>query len=441
MNTMTDDQTSPLNKMAERSMPSTNKGIFAALDVGSSKTICLIGKPDPVKKGNIIILGYGHYESKGIRRGAIIDMASASQTIRKAVEQAERMARLTITNVMVNISAGMPTSHHIHVELPINNKEVSDRDLRQLLDISMAEFDEPDQVIIHAIPLKWSVDSHHKIYDPRGMYGKTLGVDVHLVTAAAGPLRNLVACLEKCHLGIKGVVISPYAAGLSVLVKDEHLLGATVIDMGASSTSIAVFNHGNMHFLDISSIGGIHVSNDIARGLMTHWDHAERIKSLYGSVLESPDDSEDFFECPSLTNEQEETPRMASRSLLNGVIRPRIEETLEIIRDKLISAGFNESSGRKVVLTGGACQLSGMREFATRILGKHVRIGIPQGFSNHEDILLKSDFAVVTGLLKHAIHQPSEAIFGLPDLYGKRPKKRYYQTKIGRFIEWIKENV
>ncbi len=416
--------------------------LTAVLDIGSSKTVCLIGEADKnISQNSIRVVGVGHQKSQGIRCGAIVDMESAVRAIRGAVEQAERMAGGSVSTVAINMTAGQLTSHRVRVDMRLAGRDVRERDLRRLLDDALAQFDEPHQVILHAMPVAWHVDGRQSVRDPRGMFTQTLGVDMHLVAAAAGPLRHIAACVERAHMDIRSVMASPCAAALATLVGDESELGCTIVDMGAGVTSVAVFQGGNLVFVDVIPVGGSHVTSDVARGLMTSLTAAERIKTMYGSILDSPDDDQEMIECPPVGGHEFAEPRLVPRTLLNSIIRPRLEETFEILRDRLIASGVNEMAGDRVVLTGGASQLSGVCDLAARILGKHVREGRPVGLTGLGEAVSGPAFSVAGGVLLHEFHGGFyDAVSGLPDLDGRRPKKRYAQSRMGSVFEWLKDN-
>ena len=396
---------------------SKTPGVCAALDVGSSKIACFIAKADQTIAGpRPRVVGVGHQSSRGVRAGAIVDMDEAAEAIRAAVEQAERMAGLAVNSVTVTLSAGQPSSTRIAAEIDLPQREVAERDLRRLLDGALSEFAVDDRVVLHAIPLAWSVDDHRGIRDPRGMFGRTLGVEVHVITAAIGPLRNLMTCVERCHFDLKGVVATPYASGLSALGDDEVQLGATLIDMGAGATTAAVFAEGALLHIDTVPVGGSHVTSDVARGLSTPLAAAERLKTLYGSALDSPDDDQQMIEVPSVTGDR--VYGSAPRSLLNSIIRPRLEETFELIRDRLDAAGVSKSSGRCLVLTGGAAQLPGTAELAARVFGKQVRIAGPGGITGLGDAVSGPAFSAVAGVVRRETRGAAEAIAGPPRVRG-----------------------
>ncbi|NNE58653.1 MAG: cell division protein FtsA [Hellea sp.] len=409
----------------------------AVLDIGSSKVVCLIGQADP--NMGVRILGSGFGVSSGLKSGAVVDIHAVEHGVRTAVEKAEREAGVAVQSVAVNVAVRSLRSEHLKVQTEFANGEVADRDLRRLVNSSLSEFAQPEQTILHAIPLSWSVDGERNIDEPRGMYGSSLGVDMHFVMAGVGPLRNLAHCIERCHLSINSVSASPYAAGLSVLTEDEKDLGVTLIDLGGGITSASVFRDNSLVHVETLAVGGVTLTKDIARGLMTPPEAAERIKMIYGSALHGADDDRESIPCPPMG--AQDTLHHEPKSMLTGIIRSRIEEIFEILRDRMNQKGLDAYSGRRIVLTGGGAQLNGVRELAEYVFNKRARIGRPHGVLGLDESLSSPDFAVATGLLKYQFLKEKDVITGPPDLTGRRyMKKRYSGGSIGRSIQWLREN-
>lgn len=380
-------------------------GIVAALDLGSTKICCLIARAD--EAGAIKVIGIGHHVSHGVRAGAIVDMDSASAAIGNAVHSAEQMAGETIRDLVVNVSGGQPTSQTVTVEVAVLDHEVGDADLRRALSQSRTQHRIGDE-LIHAIPVGYALDGSHGIRDPRGMFGGRLGVDLHLITADPIPIRNLTTCLGRCILEIEHLVVASYAAGLACLTEDEVNLGVTCIDLGGGTTTISVFFDGNVVFTDCLPVGGSHVTNDIARGLNTSIAYAERMKILFGNALASAADERELIDVPQIGEEERGLTNHVPRSLLVGIIQPRLEEILELVRSRLEQSGFARQAGRRVVLTGGGSQLPGMRELAQLILDKQVRLGKPVGIPGLTDAAGGPAFSTAAGLLLHATRQTNE---------------------------------
>ena len=410
---------------------------IAVLDIGSSKVVCLIGKEEP--NFGIRLIGSGFGVSSGIKGGAVVDLEAAEAGIRTAVEKAERAAGVTVQSVCVNVAVRSLRSQHMNVQTEFASGEVADRDLKRVLNSSLSELSQPEDAILHAIPLDWSVDGENGIRDPLGMFGKHLGVDMHFILANVGPLRNLAHCIERCHLDIRSVTASPYAAGLGVLTEDERDLGVTLIDMGGGITSAAIFRDNKLVHTAALSVGSKNVTNDIARGLTTPTEAAERIKMIYGSALHGMDDDQVMVPCPPMGAQDE--LHQEPRTVLTSIVRSRIEETFEILRERIHESGFENYAGRRIVLTGGGSQLNGVRELAEFVFNKRVRIGRPHGILGMREAMAGPDFAVATGLLKHAFMESQEAISGPPDLSGRRYRQRRYTGNgLGRSLQWLKEN-
>lgn len=371
-------------------------GPIGVLDVGSSKITCLIGRVE--SDGSVRVLSVGHQRSRGVRAGSIVDLDQAEMAIRSTVAQAEEQADQPVRELVVNLSCGQPESRHFNVQMVLHGQAVGDAELRRIVAEGRVRAYAEGREVVHAIPLGYSVDGTSGVRDPRGMVCETLGARLHVVDASVGTLRNLAACLARCDLGIESLVAAPFAAGLAVLVEDERELGVTVVDMGGGTTSLAVFADGQLQHTDIVPIGGQHVTNDIARGLSTTVAYAERLKTLQGSVSAAPGDDRELMPVP-LVGEDDHAIAKVPRSMLVGIIRPRLEETFELVRARLDDAGIGRIAGRRVVLTGGASQLIGVRELAASILDKQVRLGRPPPLRGLPDIASGPAFAVPAGLL------------------------------------------
>jgi cell division protein FtsA len=409
----------------------TRGGIIAALDIGSTKTCCVIARADGDR---LQVLGVGHHATRGVKAGTIVDLEMAEQAMLDAVQTAEQAANETLTNLWVNLPGGQPSSRAFTAEVPVSGREIGDSDVAAVLDQGRRAPQPPDRTAIHSIPMGFSIDGSRGIRDPRGMFGQRLGVNMHVVTASTSALRTLKTAVNRCHLDIQGVVAGAYAAGMSVLVDDERDLGVTLIDMGGGSTSIAVFHEGHLAFTDSVPIGGQHVTSDIARGLSTPVAHAERIKALYGAALASTDDERELIDVPLVGEDDMRHANHVERSILTGIIQPRLEETFELVRSRLEGSGLERLSGRRVVLTGGASQLAGVRDLAAHVLDKQVRVGRPTRLGDLPDSIAGPAFATVAGLLAYAA-QPA-----------REPLKRLAGSSLppsglfGRVGLWLKEN-
>jgi cell division protein FtsA len=385
--------------------PRPRSGVVTAIDVGSTKVCCFIAR---LEGDTPRVIGIGHQISRGVRNGVIVDIDAASHSILTAVHAAEQMAGEEITEAVVNISGGFGPSRLVKAESNVNGREISDGDMRRVLELGYRLREPADRAVIHSVPVGFSIDGSRGIRDPRGMYAQKLAVNMNIVTAASAGLRNLATCIGRCHLEIAALVVSPYAAGLAALVEDESELGVTVIDMGGGATTIAVFFDGNLVFTDSVPVGGVHVTNDIARGLSAPLTHAERMKTLHGSAIANAADEREMISVPQVGEDDDGQANHVPKSLLVGIIAPRLEETLELVRDRLESSGFDKIVGRRIVLTGGACQLPGTRELAALILDKQIRVGRPLRIAGLAEATGGPAFATTAGLVHFALSERAE---------------------------------
>jgi cell division protein FtsA len=401
---------------------------IAAIDIGTTKICCFIARVEAEPR----IIGIGHQIARGVRGGTIIDLDAAGDSIRGAVHAAEEMAGETIDRAVVNLSGGYAASRLVKTEIAVGRREISDGDMRQVLERGYAMRDAPDRQVIHSIPVGFSIDDSRGILDPRGMVGDRLGVNMHIVTAAIASVRNHTAALGRSHLETEALVVSPYAAGLACLVEDERDLGVTVVDMGGGTTTIGVFFGGNLIFTDAVPVGGTHVTNDIARGLSTPLAHAERMKALFGGAISSTLDEREMIAVPQIGEEEDGHVNHVPKSLLVSIIAPRLEETFELVRNRLDASGCDQMAGRRAVLTGGACQLHGARELAALILDKQVRIGRPQRIKGLAESTHGPAFSTAAGLLHFAVSERTES---------PRPAGIARSGIFARVGQWMRENL
>ena len=406
-------------------------GAIGVLDIGTTKMCCFVARRDQPAPH---IVGIGHQISRGIKNGVITDIEAASQAILTTVHAAEQMSGEHLSDVVVNLSGGFSASRMIKTEINLNGREVSDANMRRVLEQGFRVKEPAERTVIHSVPVGFAIDGGRPVRDPRGMYGHKLAVNMHVVTAESAAVRNVANCLGRCRLEIAAVVASPYAAGLASLVDDESELGVTVIDMGGGTTTIGVFFDGNLVFTDSIPVGGSHVTNDIARGLTTPIAHAERMKALYGSAIPSAADEREMITVP-LVGEEEDHANHVPKSLLVGIISPRLEETFELVRDRLEQSGFDKIAGRRIVLTGGASQLPGTRELAGLILDKQIRIGRPMRVDGLAESTAGPAFASAVGLIHFALAEHAE-----PQRRGRmRPEEP--SGLFGRIGGWLRENL
>lgn len=411
--------------------------LLAALDIGSSKTVCFIGRIID-DKGQFEIVGVGQRVSQGVKNGKIIDLDAAESVIRQTVHAAENMAAevmkgYPLREIIANVSGMHAHSFGHSVEMNVGGHDVTDNDVRRALAKAQEREAKENLELIHTIPTFFRIDGQDGIRDPRGMYADDMHVDINLVTGDSVSLRNMASCIERSHLDISALCVGAYASGLSSLVDDELDLGCTVIDIGGGVTSFAVFHSGFMIHCDAIPLGGKNITNDIAKCLTTSVDSAERLKLLYGGAMAAQTDDTDLVEVPNLGEDERAQPNHVPRSYLVGVIQPRVEEILEMVRGRLTDSGIDKVVGRRVVLTGGSSQISGIKDLAGHVLDKQVRLGKPIRLKGLPDAVSGPAFSTAAGLLayaaEHVDEMPSEI------MARARPDSIMERAKL-----WLKEN-
>lgn len=402
------------------------KASIAVLDIGSSKISCLLADlPADADDdhGRAIVTGFGHQISEGIRGGQVTDMVKAEESIRAAVDHAERMAETEIRKVIVGVSSGRLVSNIATAEIAIQSHVVTDDHLALGLQHAAYELEAPDYEVVHAIPINYSVDDSHGISDPRGMVGDILQVNMLTVSTPLAALRNLRSCIERCHLECEKFVLAPYASALATLTQDEMDLGVLHIDMGATTTSFTLFYDGKPMFMGVVPAGGLNVTRDLALGLNIPVASAERVKNLFGSALEGG--AEDI----ELHNGHG-GGHTVQHHMLTRIIRPRIEEILELIMSKLEESGMSELAERRVVLAGGAAQMSGARELAQHILNRDIRVATPMRLNGLPEMASSPAFAVGAGLIAYVRQRDRLRL----------PSEVSGHGGLGRVMTWLRRN-
>ncbi|MCP5411933.1 MAG: cell division protein FtsA [Alphaproteobacteria bacterium] len=388
-------------------IPAYRTGLVAALDVGTSKIVCVIGQAE---SGTLKVLGSALRESGGLRAGTVTSLEDAESAIRDCVAAAENMADARIHNVLIGVNCGQPVSVNSRAVMTLDGALVSDSHLRALLAEGRSRCRLDGHEIIQSAPTAYMVDEARGVQNPSGMFCQRIGVAMHAVAVKPSPLANLKLAVERCHLNVVGSLFGAYASAMATLSDDEKQIGATVIDMGGGTTSIAVFQEGHLVHADVVPLGGLAVTNDIARTLAAPLSAAERTKTLYGAALGEMEGGTDVVSLAQMGEEGEDAMLRLPRSMLTRIIQARLEEIFGEVQTRLRASGFDVAAGRRLVLTGGACQLAGTRELAARILGKQVRIGRPQAFAGLAASSAGPDYATAIGLLMAGALLPPEIL-------------------------------
>lgn len=428
-----------------RPLSSKRTQIVSVLDIGSTKVVCMIGRLTPRDESEVLpgrthkidIVGIGHHKSRGVKNGVITDLEAAESCVRMAVDAAERMARLTVDSLIVNVSCGRIGSDIYTASIDLGGQEVDSADIRKVLTAAGQRSLLQDRAILHALPTGFALDGERGIQDPISMFGDLLGVDMHVVSAERPALKNLELSVNRAHLSVEGMVATPYASGLAALVDDEAELGCACIDMGGGTTTISVFAEGRLVHTDAVNLGGHHVTTDLARGLSARIEDAERLKTVHGSAISTTMDDRDMISIPPMDGDVESQPVNVPRALVSRIVRARIEETLELIRDRIQKSGFSPIVGKRVVLTGGASQLTGLSETARKILARNVRIGRPMGVSGLPQAAKGPAFSTAVGLMIYP------QVADLETLASQGGLMSAFSGGTGRFArvgQWLKES-
>ncbi len=376
--------------------------IISAIDIGSSKVSALIaGKTD---SGDLIVLGTGQRESRGVTRGCIADIEQAELSVRHAVEQAERIAGINIDRVWVGMSAGGLDSLLAPVEIELGGDRIEQADIDELLQAGRANIDTGGKLPLHIQPTLYSLDGVGGVANPVGLHADRLGVDIHVVLADQSPVRNIDMTARAAHLEVESIVVAPVATGLACLTSEERELGVALVEFGASITNVSVFIGGMLVGLETIQRGAADITDDIASTFGIRRAQAERLKCFHGSALTSPRDHQEVLDVgPDETGTEAavNAPRI-TKAQLNAVVCQRVDAIVADIGRALKELGFAGPSSHQVVLTGGGAELKGIAENMQGALGRTVRIGRPSGLSGIPEAHSGPAFATLVGLIHYA---------------------------------------
>src|SRR6201996_5933978 len=417
--------------------------LVASLDIGTSKIACMIArlKPSPPNEAlrgrshAVELIGYSQIQSRGVKAGAVVDPVQCEQAVRQAVALAERMAKVRVESVLLSVSAGRLQGQLIEAASDIKGGAVTPADVSRITSAGMRHATADGRTVLHALPVTYALDGVKGVRDPRGMVARQFGVEMNVITSDATVAKNLMLVVERCHINVEAMAAAPYVAGLSVLTDDEADIGAAVVEMGAGTTTIAIYSGGRIVHSSGFALGGQHVTMDLARGISACIADAERIKTLYGTVLTGGSDARELMSVPTAGDHERDVPQIVSRATIANIIRHRAEEIFEMVRDRLADSPFAAEPKARVVLSGGASQLTGLVELATRILGRPVRIGRPLGFGRLPNEAKNASFAVPTGLLVYPQYAHLEHVEPRHTRQLKTGTGGYF-GKVGR---WLRE--
>lgn len=405
--------------------------IIGAVDIGTAKVCCIIAARD---QGQPVLLGIGHQRARGLKSGMIVDADEAERSVRAAVGQAERMAGVSLDRIIASVSCGRVRSASFSARTAVDGPVVREYDIDRILDAGEAYLERSGRTVIQLMRSDWRLDGAAGIADPRGLAGRELAIDLTAVTADDGPLRNLLGIVERSHMIADRVVASGYASAVAVTTEDERRLGCLVVEMGAGVTSLAAFADGRLVYLDTIPVGGNHVTYDLAREMVTTVQEAERIKTLYGTLVKAASNDSEIF-AYLLTGEEEGATHQVSKAFVRDVIAQRIDGLIDIAAERLAEARLGGQIWRRIVLTGGASQLLGLDQVWSQRFGGVVRVGRPQPIGRMFASMCTPAFSTVLGLVGIA-GEPQIATGARAGFDGRRRDRGY----IDRMHRWIRES-
>ncbi|MFA5699958.1 MAG: cell division protein FtsA [Desulfuromonas sp.] len=407
-------------------MSNQKENLIVGLDIGTTKICAIIGS---VTQNDLEIVGIGTSPSKGIRKGAVINIESTVAAIRKAVQEAELMAGCEINSAFAGIAGAHITGMNSQGVIAIKNREVTEEDILRVIDAAKAIAIPMDREVIHVLPQEYIIDDQDGIKEPLGMSGVRLEARVHVVTGAVASAQNIIKSCNRADINVADIVLEPLASAEAVLLPEEKELGVAIVDIGGGTTDVAIFVDGAIKHTTVLALGGNHLTNDIAVGLRTPMAEAERIKQAYGCCFTEMVGKNETIEVPSVGGRE---PRVLSRQLLAEILEPRVEEIFSLVNREIIKSGYEDMITSGIVLTGGTSILPGMPELAEQIFSMPVRRGVPQGVGGLIDVVNSPIYATGVGLVIYGSkHQAMENF--------SRGEQGLFDKVMRRMKEWFGE--
>ncbi len=408
----------------------SKKDFVVGLDIGTTKICCIVGElVESNLSTEIDIVGIGTAPSTGLRKGVVINIETTVESIMKAVEEAELMAGTDISTVYTGIAGGHIKSFNSTGIVAVKDREITEQDVQRVIDAAKAVAIPLDRETIHIIPQKYMINDQDGIRDPIGMSGIRLEAKVHIVTGAVSSAQNIIKCANKAGLNVAEICLEPIASSEAVLCQDEKELGVVLVDIGGGTSDIAIFKEGAIVHTGVLAIGGNHITNDIAVGLRTPQNEAEKIKIRHGCVLRSLVKSDETIEVAGVGGRK---ARVLSRKLLAEIIEPRVEEIFVLIQREIMKSGYQDLLSAGVVITGGATLLEGMPELAEWVFEMPVKRGLPHSIGGLRDVVNSPKFATGVGLLKYGARNMVKARFPIRE-------KNIYDKVRGSMRIWLKD--
>jgi cell division protein FtsA len=373
--------------------------LVVGLDIGTTKIAAVVGE---VTEQGIDVIGVGTHPSTGLKKGVVVNIDATVQSIERAIEEAEHMAGVEITQVFAGIAGAHIRSINSQGVWAVKDREVREADVQAVLEQAKAINIPQDREIIHVLPQEYMIDHQDGVKEPIGMSGVRLEAKVHLVTASTTSAQNIIKCCHRAGLQVAEVVLEPLASAEAVLHEDEKELGVVLIDIGGGTTDVAVFADGSIVHSAVLAVGGHQLTADIAYGMRSPHSEAERIKHRFGCASMAMVAEDEIMEVPSVGGRP---ARQVRRQSLTAVIEPRVEEIFTLVRREIEKSGFEDKIGSGAVITGGSTLLDGMTELAEQVLDMPVRRGIPSGVGGLVDVVRTPAYATGVGLVLHGVRR------------------------------------
>jgi cell division protein FtsA len=408
-------------------MAKETKNLVIGLDIGTSKVACLVAELGP--DGRLEVLGMGSHESKGLKKGVVVNIEATVSAIQRALEEAELMADCKIGSAFVGIAGSHIRSFNSTGMVAVKDREVTPLDVERAIDTARAVNIPTDQQILHVLRQEFIIDGQEDVREPIGMSGVRLEVKVHIVTGAVSAAQNIIKCVRRCGIEVSDLILQPLASSRAVLAEDEKDLGVCLLDIGGGTTDIAIFTHGAIRHTAVIPVAGDQITNDIAMALRTPTSDAETIKIRHGVALRQLADPNQMIEVPGIG---ERGARTMSRQTLAEVIEPRVEELYSLVQQVLRDSGFEELLSSGIVLTGGSSVMQGMVELGEEIFHMPVRVGVPRYAGGLAEVVRTPRYATAVGLLLEGRAQLQQ---------GKLSRQSgSVRAVLGRMREWFQRN-
>jgi cell division protein FtsA len=383
----------------------SSNGFIVAVDIGTSKVCAVVGR----RTGDgVDVVGFGTHESRGLRKGQVVELEATADSLRAALDEAELMAGIEARSIYVGISSGKQRGRLAESTLRLSAGMVHPGDVERALDLARRQVERAGQEILHTLPVEFGVDEQSGLRRPVGLSGQWLHARAHVVSTSTTTVQNLTRCADRSGVHVDGMVMETLACSFSALDRQERERGVVLVDIGGGTTDIAVWHGGAIVHSAVIPFGGDNVTKDIAIGLSTSWDAAARLKERHGCALTERADTRSNITVPGLMGRPAQT---MSAALLATIIEPRFDEILRLVRREVDLCGYGDVLEDGYVLTGGSVVMPGCIELARRALGARVRVGVPVGVGGLLDVVRQPRYAAAVGLLNFVANNRDPSLF------------------------------